>query len=313
MTAPSMLEAALGYAALGWPVLPVHTPVDFDRCSCGEPGCGKQNGKHPRTGPDCWHGLDDATVDADTVTRWWQRWPDANIGVRTGVACDLFDIDHVDYVEATAPLEEFDFVGPIARSGSGGWHFYTAPTGLGNRTKMSGLPLDWRGARGYAILPPSLHRSGNRYEWVAAPHEHAVTPCPEVLRVFVAGGLKGDEQSAVDDVLAYLPANLPAGRGRRRPARFDRAGWNPDGLVDATRNAPEGSRNAILFWAASRVGEDERDGKCSSADALEVLGRLAGAGIAAGLSELEVRGKGGRGGTVRSGYRTGRASGGEAA
>src|SRR5207244_2140853 len=68
-----------GLAHQGWPVLPCHHPTDDGRCSCGNHSC-PSPGKHPRSR----HGLHDASTDDGTVTRWWTRWPDANVAVRTG-------------------------------------------------------------------------------------------------------------------------------------------------------------------------------------------------------------------------------------
>src|SRR6266508_5731617 len=81
--------AAVVYARRGWPVLPCHTPTgDVVRCSCGDPDCGSP-GKHPRVRD----GLNVATVDESQVRRWWARWPQANVGVRTGGVSGLVVID----------------------------------------------------------------------------------------------------------------------------------------------------------------------------------------------------------------------------
>jgi len=303
-----MLNAALGYVALGWPVFPLHTPqVVADRpqpivrCSCGAPDCGKQTGKHPRTP----NGFYSATLDIEQVRRWWTRWPDANIGVRTGVACDLFDIDAVDPLEATAHLEMFEIIAPTARSGSGGWHFYVAPTGFGNRESMGGHPLDWRGVGGYAVVPPSLHRSGNRYEWVTPPDAVEPRQCPEVLRSLVAGdATPSTAETQQLGTRAIDPFNPRKGR-RRRVFSLDDVGWNVDGLVAAVETAPKGKRNAMLHWAACRVGEAESAGKCTPAEARSALNRLGNAATESGLTTSEVHGKTGHKGTLLSGYRNG--------
>src|SRR5947209_2626755 len=73
-----LLGNALAYAARGWYVLPVHTP-GAQGCSCGQ-DCGGSAGKHPRT----LHGHKDASRQPDQIWQWWHRWPDANIGIRTG-------------------------------------------------------------------------------------------------------------------------------------------------------------------------------------------------------------------------------------
>jgi Bifunctional DNA primase/polymerase, N-terminal len=88
--------AALAYAARGFRVLPLHHPLQIPSrsqsggvgCSCGDPGCGPV-GKHPRTR----NGLHDATADPDRLARWWQRWPNANIGLVTGELADVLDVD----------------------------------------------------------------------------------------------------------------------------------------------------------------------------------------------------------------------------
>jgi hypothetical protein len=55
--------------------------------------------------------------------------------------------------------------GPLVRTGGGGWHFYLAPTGLGN-VRPAGLErVDWRGRGGYVVAPPSRHASGHPYRW----------------------------------------------------------------------------------------------------------------------------------------------------
>src|SRR4051794_35895839 len=80
-------EAALRYAAHGWPVLPLHTPNRDGGCSCGGSACPKP-GKHPRTR----RGLRDATTDPAQIRAWWTRWPHANVALTTGRLV-IIDID----------------------------------------------------------------------------------------------------------------------------------------------------------------------------------------------------------------------------
>jgi hypothetical protein len=166
--------AALGYAERGWPVFPLHAPVLFGpkkvteaghaKCSCRQPTCESQ-GKHPRTP----NGLEDATTDPEVIRSWWEQWPDANIGVRTGIGFDVLDLDGLDAMDALddlAPVGAKVVVGPMVVTGLG-VHIYVPVTGAGNRTAMGGrVGLDWRGAGGYVVAPPSLHYlHGDRYEW----------------------------------------------------------------------------------------------------------------------------------------------------
>jgi hypothetical protein len=180
-----MRDAALGYASRGIPVLPLHyplshhgdlQPVDGSRqrprplvgsgCSCRDPGCG-QPGKHP-LGALVPHGVKDATTNRARILSWWTRHPQANIGLATGHRFDVLDVDGPEgeqAIRALAATHGLQSSGPLVRTGGGGWHFYLAPTGLGNVHPRCLEHVDWRGRGGYVVAPPSRHASGHRYQW----------------------------------------------------------------------------------------------------------------------------------------------------
>ena len=43
--------------------------------------------------PHTAHGFQDASKDAEIITAWWTRWPDALVGVPTGEVTGLVVID----------------------------------------------------------------------------------------------------------------------------------------------------------------------------------------------------------------------------
>jgi Bifunctional DNA primase/polymerase, N-terminal len=180
-------DAALGYASRGIPVLPLHhplphhsdlqpvtdvqhlpSPVVRTSCSCRDPGCG-QPAKHP-LGSLVPHGVKDATTNRARVLAWWTRHPQANIGLATGHLFDVLDVDgpageHA--IRQLAAAHGLASSGPLVRTGGGGWHFYLAPTGLGNVHPRGLAHVDWRGRGGYVVAPPSRHASGHPYRWLA--------------------------------------------------------------------------------------------------------------------------------------------------
>jgi hypothetical protein len=168
-TTDQLGAAALGYATLGYRVLPLHHPVSTNTiqgrgmlCSCGDPASGAV-GKHSRTP----HGLHDATSDPAHLERWWQRWPQADIGLVTGEVADVLDMDGPAgraAVRRFAADHDLRLQGPLVRTGSG-WHIYLAPTGSGNRAGVL-KQVDWRGRGGYVVAPPSRHASGRPYRWL---------------------------------------------------------------------------------------------------------------------------------------------------
>lgn len=149
------LDAALSYAARGWHVFPV-----------------KPEGKEPLTR----HGLKDATTDHKQIRRWWGKWPDANIGIRTGKESGLWvlDVDGSKGKESLARLiEEYGDLPPTPTVITGkGLHFYfeyPPDSRISNSAGKIAPGIDVRGDGGYVIAPPSIHPSGRRYQWGDLP------------------------------------------------------------------------------------------------------------------------------------------------
>jgi Bifunctional DNA primase/polymerase, N-terminal len=142
-------------------------PAEGSGCSCRDPGCG-QPAKHP-LGSLVRHGVNDATCKRARVLAWWARHPQANIGLATGHRFDVLDVDGPEgaqTIRELATTQGFQSSGPLVRTGGGGWHFYLAPTGLGNIHPAELAHVDWRGRGGYVVAPPSRHASGHPYQWL---------------------------------------------------------------------------------------------------------------------------------------------------
>lgn len=182
-----LLDAALAYAARGWPVFPVHTPTEHG-CSCRNSAC-QAPGKHPRTQ----YGFKDATVDSTVITQWWSTWPDANIGLVTGSRSGLvaLDIDTRHGGDDTlAELEHRSEPLPdtVRNLTGGGWHELFAYPDVPVKSKANLAPgVDIRGDGGYIVAPPSRHASGWSYVWEVghAPEDIVLAPLPAwVLHLF---------------------------------------------------------------------------------------------------------------------------------
>ncbi|WBO58048.1 bifunctional DNA primase/polymerase [Acidocella sp. MX-AZ03] len=176
---------ALEYAALGWPVIPLHS-VAGGNCTCEKRAACPTPGKHPRTK----NGVKDASSDSAVIARWFGRWPDANVGIATGVLSGLMVLDIDPRHGGGESLEELckrHTALPTtlsANSGGGGRHlFFRCPEArIGNCTKLDGLPgLDLRGDGGYIVAAPSIHASGGSYSWVDGFSRDAVLPAPDWL------------------------------------------------------------------------------------------------------------------------------------
>lgn len=192
---PRLTEAAGLYASWGWPVFPLKAP-------CGPTGCGKcAGGTLCAKRPASRHGFKDATTDADRIFAWWSRHPRSNIGLATGHAFDVIDVDgcggpsghpvagvwalHKLEREAAEHVNErgvADGRGRLpdchgrAMTASGGVHLYVRASGRGNKAALR-PGIDYRGLGGYVVAPPStLGERGRSWSW-------AVKPSPVIVGV----------------------------------------------------------------------------------------------------------------------------------
>jgi hypothetical protein len=220
---PQLLRAALEYAKCGWQVIPLHSP-NGKGCSCGLAEC-ESPGKHPRTR----NGLKDASSDPATIRQWWKRCPDANVGIATGPESGVFvlDIDGAKGENSLIELARQGFSLPdtyVVQTGGGGSHFYfTWPTGLDIRNSASklGPGLDVRGAGGYVVAPPSLHKSGEQYELLESAIPAVEAPEWLLTRIQEAK-TQPAPASASAPATVEAPARLPKGKGD--PAKLSLAG-----------------------------------------------------------------------------------------
>ena len=162
----TLKEAALQYVDMGFAVFPIIPP--------------RFGGKSPGKRPYIAGWQHDASTDKEKVTQWWDKWPDANIGIATGaisgglVVIDL-DIDNEKGVNGYEYLKEWQQEhGDLpdtwqSITGRGGYHLFYKDISI-NRS-IVGLyeGIDIRGDGGYIVAPPSLHRNGKRYEWEQGP------------------------------------------------------------------------------------------------------------------------------------------------
>ena len=250
-------------------MIPLHTPR-AGRCSCGHRACSSP-GKHPRTK----RGLTDASTDPHLIAAWWRRWPDANLGVRTGELV-VIDVDGAAG-RAVAPRtssarhaarhplrDQRARVAPLLPRRRASRRFFDRPRRPG---------IDVRGHGGYVVAPPSRHANGTLYRWKTMP---AVTRLPQLAR-----------RAPIDARRTGRARPLPAtvvGESNERARRYLQAAADAELLEVA--GAPVGTRNATLNRAAFRLGQLVGAGLGHRP---QLANALLGAALSAGLGEREAR------------------------
>jgi hypothetical protein len=281
-------RAAEAYAALGYRVVAMHAARPDGGCTCPRGSRCADPGKHPCLAD--WPRA--ASTTPAEVRGWWQRWPQANVGLVTGARFDVLDVDGPAGVEALRAIlsqrDPREHPGPVVRTGGGGWHLLYAPTGLGNRVGL--LPgVDWRGHGGLVVAPPSRHASGRTYRWVR-PLSDELPAVPDRLRARLA-----PPRTQRTTVAPPPPAAVAGSRAERYAhAALDRE-------AAAVRTAAPGTCNHTLNRAAFNLGQLVAAGLLDAEQVRTVLLEAAMAAPATGHADRERKAHQ----TIKSGLRAG--------
>jgi len=166
----SLPTAALEYAELGYRVFP---------CIPGA--------KAPATP----HGSKDATTDPEQIEAWWERTPQANIGMSTDGLL-VVDVDGADNPWPADTKQTMELCAcPISRTPSGGrHHVFKQPPGADLRNTAGKLApkVDTRADGGYIVVPPSV--VGEVYTWLPTyeltdPPDQLAEPPPWIMSALI--------------------------------------------------------------------------------------------------------------------------------
>lgn len=211
-----MGPAALRYGTDGWAVFPLWT-----------------GGKTPKTK----NGLKAATFDLEQINKWWKRYKDANVAVRTGMISGIVVLD-VDTkkgqpgLQSLAELEaqhgRMDTL--RARTPTGGLHlFFRAPMQTLHR-KIGFLPgLDFLAEDSYVVVAPS--KIGGR-EYVWEDTNTMIAEIPDFLLNLVSAKVSKKTQNTAKphETISY---------------------------AEAFGGVQEGSRNDTIFRFACKLRQEE--------------------------------------------------------
>lgn len=209
----STADWARHYRRMGWSVIPVR-PRD----------------KRPLM---AWERFQAEAPTEAEIADWFARWPNANIGIVTGVISSLVVLDVDPSHGGTRSLADLEARhGPLPRTlevatGGGGRHLYFRPAGGSMRNRVGiATGLDIRGEGGYVVAPPSIHPSGQKYQWICG---HAPTT----------------------DMLAAIPPWLLGHDVATEHGGHPLAYWRSlirDGVSQGTRNNSIASLTGRLLW-----------------------------------------------------------------
>jgi putative DNA primase/helicase len=291
-----ILDAALDYAAQGWPVLAI-----------------KAGTKQPRdpavNGGPRWN----ATTDLEAISKRWGIAEPPGIGIACGIASGLLviDIDTEDGhgVDGPASLAELEAKhGPLpatveAKTPSGGRHLYfryPKDREVRNGTSVIGRGIDHRGEGGYVVAAPTKRPDG-AYRWFKSPDDCKICDCPTWLLDLMAPespqethtATQGDSSAPLDSQVIDCESPEPP----QSPSEV--SAWAEAALRDEVTKlwaTPEGQRNHALNTAAFNLSQIIEGG---GLDRNRVEAELRATALEIGLTNDEI------GKTIRSGFEAG--------
>lgn len=207
-------RAAHEYRRLGWSVIPIRTREKVPLVA--------------------WETYQSRRASEAEIDAWFQRHPDANIGIVTGEISNLVVLDIDPQHGGAQSLDELESRNePLPRTveaitGGGGRHLYFTypPRPLRNRAGLV-AGLDLRGQGGMVVAPPSIHPSGRAYAWAPGRDPAAC------------------DVAALPQWIVRLAAGPAVGRGR--PMSYWRT-LAKEGVAEGMRNSTIASFSGHLLW-----------------------------------------------------------------
>ena len=280
-------DYAAMYREIGWQVVPAKTP--------------KEDKAWKRPALPEWRDLEHELAPDLTFQRWYgQNGIHANrdnMGIITGKCSNLVVVDldiqkhpeaHLWWLQMREMQQSaIEITTVCQKTGGGGFqHFFRVPDGWTAPTCKTSIGVDIRGQGGFVMCPPSLHESGERYEWMIDQEpwntEVAVMPkwlCEEIDKLATEfGGRSGpaNQKTATPDHTLTAFGQIQDGR-EDYMMRFI---WGR--MVDLRREAP-------------MINDDFMETQCLKAFDLYVLqvkSRLPIDGVSTNADLLEREGRG---------------------
>jgi hypothetical protein len=227
------------------------------------------------------HGFLDASSDPAVVLAFWARWPFADIGLATGGAFVVVDLDRKGAGrDGFKDFRELDGRDPlaintaIASTPSSGLHLYFRTEGSSYRSRpIRGRAIDVRGDGGYVIAPG--HQDGRRWlksprgSWETAPTWLLRENQPALVRERSAKGdeLMANKADGFSDAtrasrygratLEFVCSDIVAAPNGAQEITFNSGGFRIGQLI-GSRDLPRSAEDDVLAAGLKMLSYDRR-------------------------------------------------------
>lgn len=140
-----MLNDVLRYLSLGFSVIPL-----------------KPKSKEPLI---TWKEFQSRKATESEVREWFQKWPEMNIGVVTGIISNVCVVD-LDGPEGLVSTQRLNLTSTLFTiTGNGRQLWFKQPNTPVTNAVRTYPGVDIRGDGGFVVVPPSVHPNGKRYRF----------------------------------------------------------------------------------------------------------------------------------------------------
>lgn len=143
------------------------------------------------------HGFKDATRDRTVIERMFEEHPNSNIAVAGGAVSGnigIIDLDldengaydgREELTDWQAEHGRFPETACVVTGRGGSQLYYRFPNGTPDSYKNEVAHVDFRGEKGYAMLPGSIHPNGREVYWDLDPDETPIADADDNVIAFV--------------------------------------------------------------------------------------------------------------------------------
>jgi hypothetical protein len=244
-------ENALSYLKQGLSVIPVTSPQMISPDAPEKEMIEKC--KRPLIS---WKDYQTRLPTEEEVCQWFDQYPDANIGIVTGIISNLvvFDLDSEDAVEYAEAEGGFPDT-PKVKTGKG-YHVYMRHPGFEIRNSVNKkLDIDIRADGGFVVAPPSIHGSGRQYQWEPGFSIHDIKPtaCEPWMIEYLQNISSPDKQKPTPEPAVNPPQDNSGTRNNDSETLYSELLKN--GAQEGMRNQSATSLTGHLF--AKGLAADE--------------------------------------------------------
>lgn len=208
----NLKQAALHYVSMGFSIFPLSART-----------------KEPSI--PSWTSYRISHAPAESVSEWWTKAPESNIGLPTGALNKIVVVD-LDGPEGLAFGQSKKLFSPVTSlTGNGRQLFYQWKDGVRNSAGKIAPGVDIRGEGGYVVAPSSVHPNGRTYRWMT--HALGAVKLPEFP----------SELLIVTPVISGTVVTTP---------NSSETSW----IAENLKNLSEGNRNDTFFRIAARLHRD---------------------------------------------------------